>query len=250
MAERDSNTRRPVPSLNWFEQAIHSLSELLPAPRRIEFRGEIALRFDSSSIESVLVLKLARYVSGLSAGNVLLRTGHIQELCTIQRTLDELHEDIFFLALPFLGKEKTADHDNYLRAFWEEEPDFKAFSGNQKNRFQVPRRNIRSYLAKVTENGSTDHKAISTSAFLARAYSGYVHGAAPQLHELLDFDTARFQVQGYRSSSLVPDHAHDFENQFFRGVTTIAIVAQVLKAEPLTKEAYEMHENLEPHFHD
>lgn len=250
MSDRNKTAARPVPPLEWFENAVHTISEKLGPPSRINIRGEIALRYVNRSTESAITLKLARYVSGLSAGSILLRTGHIQELCTLQRTLDELHEDILFLALPFLGKEKTTDHDKYLDAFWEEEPDFRSFSGNQKNRYQLPRKNIRSYLAKVTDDESIDHKSISASAYLARGYSGYVHGAAPQLHELLNFDTARFQVLGCPSSSLVPDHAHDFENQFFRGVTTIAFVAQVVEAEPLTKEAYEMHNRLEPFFHD
>jgi len=248
MTTRNSDAKRPIPPLDWFENAVHIISEKLPPPSHIKIRGKTALRYASSSIESAIILKLARYVSGLSAGSILLQTGHIQELCTLQRKLDELHEDILFLALPLLGKEKTTDHDKYLEAFWEEEPDFRSFAGNQKNRYQLPRKNIRSYLAKITDDDSIDHTSISTSAYLARTYSGYVHGAAPQLHELLNFDTARFQVLGYPSSSLVPDHAHDFDNQFFRGVTTIAFVAQVVEAEPLAKDAYGMHNMLEPFF--
>ncbi len=119
----------------------------------------------------------------------------------------------------------------------------------QKNRHQVPRRKIRSYLSKVNPNNKIDHTAIATSGYLSRLYSGYVHAAGPQLFELFDPKETAFQLNGYKDSPLLNDHAQDFENQYFRGVITVYLAARVLEAHSIAEEAFDIHRRLEQQFH-
>jgi hypothetical protein len=249
MSKSTQNFGRPVPSLEWFEAALFKLSNHLEAPKEVELRGTTCLRYSNPTVQSATLLKLARFVSGLSAGELLLQTGHLQELATIQRTMDELHEDILFLCLGVLTNQTTNDHANYLAAFWEEEPDFRTFSGHQRNRHQVPRKKIRRFLSEATENGKVDHASISVSAYLSRLLSGYVHGAAPQLAELIDVQSKKFRVRGYPESPTLRDHAHDFENQFFRGLINVVLVARISYLNELAEDAKEFHDRIASHFH-
>ncbi|WP_220801195.1 hypothetical protein [Roseobacter sp. OBYS 0001] len=248
MSKSQSQEGRLVSSHEWFDQSFKKITDTHELPKPISHLDEVRYRLPNQSGFDAILLKLARYISGLNAGKLLLTNGFLQELCSLQRTLDEIHEDIFFLSLPHFGFEKSADHDNYLNAFWEEEPEFTTFSGKQKNRHQVPRRKIRSYLANINNDGAVDHSAIATSAYLSRLYSGYVHAAAPQILELFDPQKAVFRLTGFKDSPLLLDHASDFENQFFRGVMAVHIVARIKNIDDLAREAFEMHNRLECHF--
>ena len=79
--------------------------------------GEV-YRYGDQSIEAAIIQKLARVVSGLDACIVLLESGFVQELGALQRILDALDEDIFFLCQPLLGVERTELHNLYLDAFY------------------------------------------------------------------------------------------------------------------------------------
>lgn len=242
--------RRPVPDLHWFERAFGKLADRLPHPAPGHFRGMTAYRFQTRTLEAAVILKLARYVSGLHAGHLLAENGYFQELASLQRSLDEMHEDILFLSLPSFGLEETADHASYFQAFWEEEPEFSDFKAHQKGRWSIPRKKIRAYLAKVNAGDTTDHTAIAVSAYLSRMYSGYVHGAAPQLLELYDPRNQRYRVSGYPESPFGPDHFNDFEYQFFRGVFALFVVARLVGNAELAAEAFEIHNRLAPLFSD
>lgn len=241
---------RPVPKLSWFNDALREIEVSVGLPQPVPFRGRKAFRYTDRSLQEAVTLKLARYISGLNAGHLLLSSGFFQELATLQRTLDEIHEDIYFLCLPQFVGWKTEFHTRYLQSFWEEEPEFKDFTRKPRNRDQILRKRIRSYLAKCESDGGTDHSAIATSAYLSRLYSGYVHAAAPQLLELYDPEAESFRPNGYADSPLAPDHASDFENQYFRGVFSVFVVARVVKNESVARTAFELHAKLENFFHD
>lgn len=150
--------------------------------------------------------------------------------------------------MPAFGNEKTEHHRQYLNEFWSEEPEFKDFSGNQKNRWAISRKTVRGYLSKINPEATVDHKSIAISKYLSRLLSGYVHAAAPQLHELFDPEKSRFRLSGYTDSPLRLDHQNDFENQFFRGVISVFVVAKLIEADEVVKDAYELHSQLKKFF--
>ena len=179
---------------------------------------------------------------------MLRDNGFFQELGVLQRMLDELHEDILFLSLPLLGLEKSPEHDRYLASFWEEEPEYPDFAADQRNRDQVPRKHVRAYLAKANRTRTTDHGSIATSAYLYRLYSGFTHSAAPHILEMYDPARGCFRVSGYPDSPLASAHAGDFENQLFRGIMAVFVVAQALGNAGVASEAQGLHRFLEPEF--
>lgn len=219
-----------------------------PPPKRTSIGDLSVYRFEEQSIYTAILLKTARYVSGLNAGNLLLTNGFLQELGALQRSIGDFEQDCTFLALACITGEKTDDHVRFLAAFWEEEPDFKTYANNQKNKDEVPRKNIQRHISHSTNNGSPDQKGIAAAKHLSRFYSGYIHGAAPHLMDMYNPDGLRFEVDGSSSTHLFEDHRHDFENYLFRGVILISTVANVLGDEELKKDALSLHEQLMPHY--
>ena len=139
-------------------------------------------------------------------------------------------------------------HESFLSAFWEEEPEFSDYSSQQKNRHQIPRKKIRSYLAKLNGDGDVDHAAIAVSGYLSRLYSGFVHAAAPQCLDLFDPEHDTFRVSGYPESPLSSAHFKDFENQFYRGVISIFYVATALQHKIVQTSAHNWNKKLEAYF--
>lgn len=208
----------------------------------------MVFRFEEQTIYTAILLKTARYVSGLHAGNLLLTNGFLQELGALQRSIGDFAQDSMFLSLACIKGEVSEDHKTFLAAFWEEEPDFKTYASNQKNKHEVPRKNIQKYISQSANNGTPDHKEIANAKYLSRIYSGYIHGAAPHLMDMYNPDRYRFEVDGNSSTHLLREHIHDFENYLFRGVLLFQIVAQALGDTVLQEEATSLHHQLLPDY--
>src|SRR5204863_8794139 len=125
------------------------------------FAGDHVYRYIEQLIEQALVQKLARVISGLRAAGLLVDHGYTQEQGVIQRTLDEVGEDILFLAAAITNDKRTAMHDRYLAAFYEEE--FDAGTGKpptRKKRNFPPRDKIVAYITRVF-GGTTVNPSIA-----------------------------------------------------------------------------------------
>lgn len=242
------NILRPTPTLQWFNSALHKLCVRFPPPKQTTINGKLVYRFEEQSIHTAILLKAARYVSGLHAGNCLLGQGFLQELGALQRSIGDFEQDCTFLALACILGEITKDHEIFLAAFWEEEPDYQTYINNPKNKHELPRPKIQSYISRAVNGGSPDHNDISTAKYLSRIYSGYIHGAAPHLMDMYDPDARRFEVDGTVSKHLLSEHHLDFQNYLFRGVILISTVANALGDTELKEEAFSLHQQLLPHY--
>ncbi|KPK28120.1 MAG: hypothetical protein AMK69_09285, partial [Nitrospira bacterium SG8_3] len=79
------------------EDAFTRLESLVPKPELMNLGQSRRFRYVEKSIQQAIILKLARYLSGLCSTRILLANGMLQEQGVIQRTLDEFFEDIVFL---------------------------------------------------------------------------------------------------------------------------------------------------------
>ena len=236
---------RPVPDLAWFDAMLQKLCQPFRPPERIQTTSGPVFRFSEKSIRTAILLKTARYISGLHAGQLLLRNGFGQELATVQRTLDDFFEDAIFLAMSCILDEISPKHQKYLKAFWEEEPEYQAFSRSPKKKDEVARAEIQNYIVRVANGGKDDHLASTNSKYMSRIYSGYVHGAASALMDMYNPQTRSFEVSGITSSFLLEDHEHDFQNYLFRGVPLIRIAAQALGVTEVADDATALHVQLD-----
>jgi hypothetical protein len=218
-----------------FDQAIEFMEEVfslleakVPRPQRVPLKDGYWFRYREKSPQQAIVQKLARYVSGLRAARLLHRHGFVQEQASLQRMLDEFSEDISFLALGLKKGEMTRRHQDYLRFFYEEEfanPDA-PLDPEQRRRPSVPRKKIQSYLVQhITAEGLDPAMASAAFKTVGGSYSGFVHGASPQIMDMYGGDPPRFHLAGMLGTPRIEGAERDLWNYVFRGLLALGSAA-------------------------
>lgn len=224
------------------EVAFRSLEDKLPRPLVVKQADGIALRYAEQSIHQAMLLKLARYISGLNACDVLLLNGFVQEQGVIQRTLDEAHDAILFLVL---GAQDgpTKVHRKYLAAFWQEEFEEGVEPiDNTKGRYIYPSE-VRNWVAQRI--GEADDLGAKAGRVINQAYSGYVHAAAPHTMDMCGGPQLRFHLKGLTGTSRMPAHVHDLWNYIYRGFLAAIYVAKSFGDDDTAKDLYAAAERFE-----
>lgn len=204
------------------EGAFRRLEAQVPPPVEVPHEGGVVLRYHERLAQQALLQKLARYISGLRAAHLLLDHGYCQELGVIQRTLDEIEEDIMFVTLG-LTDELTDLHKSYLDHFWMEEP----------GPSTVRRDKIRAFVNGGVDNPSSANAAGRT---VFKTYSAYVHATSISIIDMWAGDPPCYQLAGMHQSPLYADHVEDIWNSFFGGLISAVYVAKAFDDEPLMVE--------------
>ncbi len=219
----------------------------MPPPQQIRWRDGFVFRYVEQTIHQAILLKLARTISGLRAALVLLENGFVQEQAVMQRVLDEMGEDIFFLVYAVANDEVTELHERYLEAFFQEEFDTAvAPTDSPQKRPMIPRKRIRAYLAAVegkayNQQGKTLNPSDGVKLFktLSKAYSGYVHAAAPHIMDLYGGNPPAFHLEGMLGTPRISEHADDLWNYFYRGLMAFAAAAMAFGNKKCVDYVYE-----------
>jgi len=189
------------------------------------FSKQRGFRFKEQHISQAIVQKLALLQSALRAAQVLLKHGHTMEQGMLHRVIDELNEDIQFLTYGMVRGELTPLHQRYLAAFWAEEfTDVENPTKSHQSRDMIPRKKIRAYLAMV-EGGTNPSDALQDAKLIAKGYSGFVHGASPQIMESFGGNPPCFHTRGLLDSPRIPEYTRELWNYMFRGFHSHIIVA-------------------------
>jgi hypothetical protein len=210
-------------ALKNMEQTVHRLAARVPEPVKVTYKDSFVFRYKEQTVNQAIVLKLARVVSGLHALRLLMERGFIQEQASLQRIQDELNEDISFLSLA-ASQGATDLHKEFLSAFWEEEFDKESALESTQKRPMIKRQKIRAFLARAFEDGpGTDQSTtLELGRTLSKSYSGYVHGAAPQIMDMYGGNPMHFHVRGLRGTPMQEEHRQDLWNYFFRSILACA----------------------------
>ena len=205
-------------SLRYMESTLAGLAKRVPPPQRVPILESFAFRYVEKSIHQAIVQKLARVISGLYAARILLESGFIQEQSALQRMLDEFQEDVTFLAYAVISNDVTDLHRTYLDGFYEEEFDNPDPVSSTQKRPMVPREKIRAYIARIEGSGLDPSRGVAVTRTISKAYSGYVHGASPQIMEMYGGNPPRFHVTDMRGTPFFSAHQDDLWNYFYRGI--------------------------------
>lgn len=221
------------------ERAFYILENKIDKPTFIKRGSYHVFRYADQSIESAIIQKLARIVSGLNASLSLLSGGFVQELGALFRTLDEFNEDIIFLCQAIQSGKVSELHKKYLDSFYQEEfdkPD-NATESTQK-RPTVPRKKIQAAISNMPESelNPSDHKEVLRT--ISQAYSGYVHGASCHIMEMYGGNTPHYHISGMLGTPRVVASIKDAWNYFYRGLLSVMFVAKAFKENDLLKELY------------
>jgi hypothetical protein len=223
--------------------AFRRLERQVSPPRQMPFRDGFVFRFFEQTLEQALLLKFARVTTGLRAVDVLLQAGLLQEMAATCRMLDEIGEDIAFLAAPLTNDEVTELHERYLRGFWSEE--FQD-SDNTLARHQKPntprRSKIQAYVQRALNPADDASLMSDVSQAVSSTYSGYVHASASQVLDLYVGDPPRFHIEGMQQTPRMDEHIHDAWNYFYRAIAAGIIVARAFGDQSLSRSLGEFHD--------
>ena len=207
------------------EAAFRRLERRVPAPCLVEVPMGIAMRYEDKTIQQAILQKAARLVSGLHAIRVLMSAGLGQEQAVIQRTVDEIGEDIFFLAQAAASGDVTELHQRYLADFWVEEFDQSTALASTQRRGMVKRKNIRAALARNSGLPDPAWQDIVNET-IYKSYSGFVHAASPHIMDMCGGNPPRFHLATLKGTPRMREHGADALNYFFRGYLFMAAAAK------------------------
>ena len=221
-------------------RAFRQMEADIVSPQPVSHRESFVFRYVNKGIHEALIQKLARYISGLNAIVVLLNTGYVQEAGVLFRTLDEIQEDIFFLASAGTNEARTARHTQYLEAFYSDAAlsSSKDSLGIPKPNL-VPRKKIRAHTMNALGKGVNVSKALAAGESLGTIYSGYVHAASENIMDMYGGDPPHFHIQGMRGTPRVTEGVRDAENYVYRGLIATITVAKAFGDATLVKVLYD-----------
>jgi hypothetical protein len=213
-----------APTLELLETAFRQLEAKVPPPIRKPWRDGFVFRYAEQTIHQAIVQKLARTISGLHAVRTLLKSGLFQEQGMLQRAVDEIEEDVWFLSLGVINNDITPRHTEFLKYFYAEEfTDPADIMGSHESRGMVKRDKIRAYIHQGY--GPDQGRANAVGKILTKAYSGFIHAASPHIMDMCGGMPTRFDVSGESRILRGPEHERDALNYFYRAVLAMAVAA-------------------------
>lgn len=221
-------------------RAFRRIEAVLAPPERVPYRDSFVFRYKNKGIHEALIQKLARYISGLNAIKVLLGAGYAQEACVLFRTIDEIREDIFFLATAETNRARTDRHTQYLEAFYAEA----AFSRPEGSLDipkpnLVPRKKVRAHAINVLGEDLNPSKALAAGESLSTVFSGYIHAASENIMNMYGGYPPHFHIEGMLGTPRVTECIRATENYVYRGLLVTIIVAKAFGDAPLVDELYD-----------
>ena len=224
--------------LDELEATFRHLEAKVPPPVMTPYKSGFVLRYHEKTPLQAILQKFARQISGLHAINLLLEHGFCQEQGVIQRTLDDISEDIQFLTLGLSSGDWTDHHKRYLEYFWAEE------SGSG----MVKRDKIRAYVHRV--GGLVDPSTANDNGrAIFQAYSGYVHANSISIIDMCMADPPRYHLAGMLDSPLYGSHERDAWNYFYRGLVSAFYMAKAFEDDELMAQRYASVDRFEKSFH-
>lgn len=232
--------------LGKLETAFRQLESRVPQPIRKPWGTSFVFRFAEQTIHQAIIQKLARSISGLHGLYALLERGLFQELGVLQRAVDEIDEDVWFLSLAVIDNDISARHREFLRYFYAEEfTDPYTPMDSHVSREMVKREKIRAYVNNRL-SGADAVRGNLAGRVLTKAYSGYVHAASPHIMDMYGGIKPRFDLNGEAKPYRYAEFASAALNCFYRGLLTVTVVAKAFGdeqlAEQMTKAASELEE--------
>jgi hypothetical protein len=232
-------------ALGQLDDAFRKMARHVPPPVLVPFTDGFVFRFKEKTIQQALIQKLARIISGLRGAAVLLDQGLVQEQGVIQRTLDELGEDVAFLAVAITNDTITPLHQRYLDSFYEEEFDPKTGKElNRRKRDMVPRGKITAYITRLLGGAHINpSKVIDNAHHVSKVYSGFVHAASPHIMDMFGGSPPHFHINGMLGTPRAAQYQDDLWNYFYRALNHATIVAKAFGDAELvrTLQAYIDH---------
>lgn len=180
------------------ELAAHyrAMESQLGEVKKIEIAKNIAFRHKQYTDSLVCYIKGIKCLSTLNACLVLLENGCVQEINSLCRIANDLIQEIQFLQVE-IGATFTADQTKFTQTFFQEEfEDANQPILKSQKRESVSVRKISAHNAKMSAQyiNPSDYQTIAETEH--KVFSGYVHGAYPQIMDMYGGNPPHFHVFG------------------------------------------------------
>ena len=226
----EANRVRPI-----YENAVDSLDKFLALVCQgylnkaevVDRAGHEAIRFVTEEPTDAVFLKFGRVVSLCRALLVLMDRGFVQEQGIIARAIEETNEDIMFLSVNIIGSGDSEKIHTFLSEFWKEDyrdPNDPVGTATKRGFY---RGGIVAFLHRVF-NQPDPSRADAIHKTIYSFYSGFTHGAAPQIMELYDFEKLRFLPNGLLGTNRHLDYVFDAANSIYRTLLSAGFLAEAL----------------------
>jgi hypothetical protein len=227
--------------------ALNQLSTAVPPPKLVEVsKGYPGWRYLEKMPEQAIVVKLARLLTALHAAKVLLDAGLVLDVGAVKRVIDEMAEDVIFVAHGLVEKPLPEQHERFLNEFWQEE--FEDLTNDELQnikRDRLPRKKIRAFNARLAGSNLDPEKRQKVDSVISKTYSGYIHGAATHTMEIYGGIDPKFHVSGMKKTSPWNAQSDDMPNYFHRAVCVFGIVAGSFGDQGLLNDILTFRDKLE-----
>jgi hypothetical protein len=211
------------------ESKFRMIEAATPRPQWVPWDGKHNWRYVEKLPSQMILQKLARQITGLKSLDILLQAGFLQEVGVIFRMLDEIGEDIQFIALGLSTENWTENHKKYADFFWSE--------ANDDRQPPVRRKNIRAYVNRAF--GSQDPStADSVGQRIHKAFSDYIHARSAPIMGMVWGPPARYQLEGIRDNDARWPYISQAPSYYYRAALSTAFASKVTLPEKINDSVY------------
>jgi hypothetical protein len=185
--------------LDPLERTIRLFSASLEKPTQVKGAGGNGFRYSGPDVRHFCLLKAVKALSAMNAALVLARSGFVQEVIVLIRTIVEATRHIEFV----LDLDISAGHKETVRKYMEEYfADSDRGPGVQMRREPIQQGKVHEQLGKTLDEiaeGKGARNRISAKIVYKSTYhqySGYVHGRYPEIMDLYGGRPGQFHVHG------------------------------------------------------
>ena len=223
-----------------YEHAVDALETFLRSlcqgyinqPEVIDRNGHETVRFVTEYPTDAVFLKFGRVVSLCKALLLLLDNGFVQEQAIIQRAIEETNEDTMYLCLNIIETKTSDKYKAFLEEFWKEDYHDPNDPVGTRIKRGFTRKGIAAFIHRIFgQSNPSQADAIHDSIY--SMYSGFTHGAAPQIMELYDFESRQFLANGLVGTNRHLDYVFDAVNSIYRTLVSACVVAKAFGSNEL-----------------
>jgi hypothetical protein len=167
--------------------------------------------------------------------------GHLQEIGVLYRMLDEIAEDITFLALGMRTGNWTSDHEAYAKYFWSEDD-------NDKQP-PVQRKKVRAYVNRAAGQSNPSHGE-AIGRLIHKTFSDYVHVRSAPIMGMVKGPPAHFDLDGIHTDEPRIPYVDQNPTYYYRCLISVSFVANVVLSETDRRSVFNELKCFETKHHD
>jgi hypothetical protein len=205
------------------------LESIVPPAQWVPWEGDYNWRFVEQLPEQLLLQKFARQITGIHASDILLMAGQLQEVGVLYRSLDEIHEDILFIALGLRTGDWTAHHEAYGRYFWSEDE-----SDAQP---PVRRKTIRAYVNRALGQPNPS-QADALGRIIHKTFSDYIHARSAPIMAMIHGPPACFDLNGIYDDRPRSPYVLQSPMYSYRSLVSASIMANAMLPREISTRVY------------